>query len=87
MPANKALFLDRDGTVIIDQGYLNDPEGVEFLPGAMDALKEAESLGYKLVIITNQSGIGRGLVQEINLASIHQRMDDDLVQRFLWIPA
>lgn len=57
----KALFLDRDGTLIIDKVYLSDPTGVELIPGAADGLKRARSLGYQLFLFTNQSGIGRGL--------------------------
>ncbi|MBI4624330.1 MAG: HAD-IIIA family hydrolase [Verrucomicrobia bacterium] len=58
---SKALFLDRDGTLMLDKNYLADPAGVEILPGAADALRSARSLGYKLFLFTNQSGIGRGL--------------------------
>jgi D-glycero-D-manno-heptose 1,7-bisphosphate phosphatase len=57
----KALFLDRDGTLILDKVYLADPAGVELLPGAADALTLARTRGYKLFLFTNQSGIGRGL--------------------------
>lgn len=56
----KALFLDRDGTLIIDKDYLSDPAGVELIPGAAAALRRARSLGYRLFLFTNQSGIGRG---------------------------
>jgi D-glycero-D-manno-heptose 1,7-bisphosphate phosphatase len=56
----KALFLDRDGTLIIDKVYLADPAGVEVLPGAAAALRRARALGYLLFLFTNQSGIGRG---------------------------
>ncbi len=56
----KALFLDRDGTLIIDKHYLADPAGVELIPGALDGLSRARLLGYKLFMLTNQSGIGRG---------------------------
>ena len=57
---NKALFLDRDGTVIVDKVYLADPAGVELIPGAAEALGRARQLGYRLFLFTNQSGIGRG---------------------------
>lgn len=56
----KALFLDRDGTLIIDKVYLAEPAGVEIIPGAADGLRRARALGYKLFLFTNQSGIGRG---------------------------
>ncbi len=55
-----ALFLDRDGTLILDKDYLADPAGVELIPGAADALRRARALGYRLFLFTNQSGIGRG---------------------------
>jgi D-glycero-D-manno-heptose 1,7-bisphosphate phosphatase len=56
----KALFLDRDGTLILDRDYLADPAGVELIPGVTDALRRARGLGYLLFLFTNQSGIGRG---------------------------
>jgi D-glycero-D-manno-heptose 1,7-bisphosphate phosphatase len=56
----KALFLDRDGTIIHDRDYLCDPAGVELIPGAATALRRARELGYLLFLFTNQSGIGRG---------------------------
>lgn len=74
----KAVFLDRDGTIIIDKVYLNDPQQVEFLPGSIDGLKELKNAGYLLIVVTNQSGIARGLVQKENLEKIHQRMQEIL---------
>jgi D-glycero-D-manno-heptose 1,7-bisphosphate phosphatase len=56
----RALFLDRDGTLILDKDYLADPAGVELVPGAAGALRRARELGYLLFLFTNQSGIGRG---------------------------
>ncbi len=56
----RALFLDRDGTLILDKVYLADPAGVELIPGTADALRRARALGYRLFLFTNQSGIGRG---------------------------
>ncbi len=56
----RALFLDRDGTLIHDRDYLRDPAGVELIPGAGEALRQARDLGYLLFLFTNQSGIGRG---------------------------
>lgn len=58
---SKALFLDRDGTLIVDKVYLADPAGVELIEGVVAGLQRARSLGYKLFLFTNQSGIGRGL--------------------------
>ena len=57
---SKALFLDRDGTIIREKNYLSDPDGVELLPGAAEGLKEALERGYLLFLLTNQSGVGGG---------------------------
>lgn len=57
---SRALFLDRDGTLILDRDYLADPAGVRLLPGTAAALGRARDLGYLLFLFTNQSGIGRG---------------------------
>jgi D-glycero-D-manno-heptose 1,7-bisphosphate phosphatase len=56
----RALFLDRDGTLIVDKVYLADPAGVDLIPGTAAALRRARELGYRLFLLTNQSGIGRG---------------------------
>lgn len=60
MAKNKALLLDRDGVINIDHGYLYKTQAVDFLPGVFNVLRCAEALGFKLIIVTNQSGIGRG---------------------------
>ncbi|MBI5381854.1 MAG: HAD-IIIA family hydrolase [Opitutae bacterium] len=57
---DRALFIDRDGTLIIDKVYLADPAGVELFPGVAEGLQRARELGYRLFLFTNQSGIGRG---------------------------
>ncbi len=57
---NRAVFLDRDGTLIAEKNYLHRPEEVEIFPEAFPALKKLSAAGYKLVIVTNQSAIGRG---------------------------
>jgi D-glycero-D-manno-heptose 1,7-bisphosphate phosphatase len=64
----RALFLDRDGTIIAERGYLKDPSGIEILPGAVDALRKLAREGWKLIVVSNQSGVGRGLmtVEEMN---------------------
>ncbi len=73
---NKAFFLDRDDTLIKDFGYLDDPDKVELLEGVVDALKEIRHQGYKLLVITNQSGLTRGSVAVENLELIHQKISD-----------
>lgn len=59
MEKNKVVFLDRDGTINKDFGYVYDIEKLEFLDGVLEGLKKLNDNGYKLIIITNQSGIGR----------------------------
>ncbi len=73
---NKALFLDRDGTLIIDKDYLADPAGVELIPGVTEALKAARDLDYLLFLFTNQSGIGRGYYALEDAHACNQRMLD-----------
>lgn len=58
---NKTVFLDRDGTINVDYGYVYKIEDLQFIDGALEGLKILSDLGYKLIIITNQSGIGRGM--------------------------
>jgi D-glycero-D-manno-heptose 1,7-bisphosphate phosphatase len=70
----KAVFLDRDGTVIVDRGYLDNIEGIELLPGATGALKRLQQAGFLLVLVTNQSGIGRGYFGPETVARQHQRL-------------
>lgn len=67
---NAAIFFDRDGTIIEDKGYLNSPEQIEFIPGAVEAIKMLKEAGYKTVVITNQAGVARGLVTEDMLQTI-----------------
>ncbi len=73
--SRSALFLDRDGTLIIDVGYPRDPELVELVEGAADALRVLQR-DHALVIISNQSGIGRGLIREDEAAAVHTRVID-----------
>ena len=75
---SRALFLDRDGTLIIDRVYLSDPAGVELIVGAADGLRRARSLGFKLFLFTNQSGIGRGLHTIEDTRRVNARMEEML---------
>ena len=61
---NKAVFLDRDGTINVEKNYLYKIEEFQFLPGVIEGLKKFQSAGYLLIIITNQSGIARGYYTE-----------------------
>ena len=73
----KAIFLDRDDTIIKNISYLNDPNGVEFLPGAFEGLKKFYEQDYLLIIATNQSGVPRGLVELDNLHAIHRKIEQE----------
>ncbi len=73
-----AVFLDRDGTLIDDPGFLGDPTLVRLLPGVAGALALLREHGYRLVVITNQSGIGRGLLTEAQVAAVHHEIDRQL---------
>lgn len=70
---NPAVFLDRDGTVIVDRGYLADPKGVALIPGVVEALRRLSNAGYRLIFISNQSGIGRGLMSAGQSDAVHRR--------------
>lgn len=69
-----AVFLDRDGTVIEDTHYPRDPDKVRFIPGAVSALKKIQEKGYLLFIISNQSGVGRGIIQDHEFKAVHERL-------------
>lgn len=68
------VLLDRDGTLIVDRHYLADPEGVELLPGVGAGLRQMRQLGLGLVVITNQSGVGRGYFALEQVEQVHQRL-------------
>lgn len=79
--SNKAIFLDRDGTLIEDPGYLNHPEQVKLLEGVAEALIELRAMGYMLIVVTNQSAVARGIVSEKVLGEIHNRLRQLLTER------
>jgi D-sedoheptulose 7-phosphate isomerase len=74
MTRRRFVILDRDGTIIVERHYLSDPEGVELLPRVASGLRRLSTMGLGLVVITNQSGIGRRLFNTTQLALIHQRL-------------
>lgn len=73
-----AVFLDRDGTLISDPGYLSDPAQVALLPGVAAALRTLVSDGFALVVITNQSGIGRGLYSQSDFIAVQAELERQL---------
>ncbi len=80
LPAGPVLFLDRDGVVIADRNYLADPRDVVLLPGAARAMARARTCGFRLVGLSNQSGLGRGLFGPDSLAAVMDRMDELLAE-------
>jgi histidinol-phosphate phosphatase family protein len=70
------VFLDRDGTLIVEMGYLKDPERVSLEEGAVDALSMLQGRGHPLIVVSNQSGIGRGLLTEGDAHRVNQRVAD-----------
>jgi histidinol-phosphate phosphatase family protein len=77
---NRAVFLDRDGTIAEDVPYCSQVEDFHILPTVPEAVKLLNENGFKVVVITNQSGIARGYFTEETLAQIHQKMKDELMK-------
>ena len=78
---NKAIFLDRDGTINVEKNYLYRIEDFEFLPGVVDALRQLQRAGYLLIIVTNQSGIGRGYYSEDDFLKLNDWMGSTLKEQ------
>lgn len=70
----RAVFFDRDGTLIYDLGYPREPEKVRLLPGAGEALLELQRQGFCLVLVSNQSGVGRGLLSQEDVERVHRQV-------------
>ena len=75
MNSRRAAFLDRDGTIIQEAHYLADPDGVVLVPGAAAAMRRLADAGYALVVVTNQSGIARGLYSDKDFHAVQQRLE------------
>lgn len=76
-----AAFLDRDGTIIRDTGYLSDPDGVDLLEGAAEAIRLLNARAIPVIVVTNQSGIGRGLYTQADFEAVQQELDRQLAMR------
>ncbi len=85
MPKSPGIFLDRDGTVIHDTGYIGDPDLVEFLPAVLTALRRFQDAGYRLIVISNQSGIGRGVITQEQYELVARRIADRLSEHGIYI--
>ena len=90
--ADKAVFLDRDDTIIEDPGYISSPSQVKLLGGVAGALVQLRKMGYKLIVVTNQSAVARGIVTEAMLRKIHKRINELLkkdgahIDKFYYCP-
>lgn len=86
-----AVFLDRDGTLMEEAHYCSHPDQVRIIPGVPEALQALKAAGYRLVVITNQSGIGRGYYSEADFAAVQDRFfaltGPDLIDATYYCPA
>jgi D-glycero-D-manno-heptose 1,7-bisphosphate phosphatase len=77
----KAIFLDRDNTIIKDDGYFHDPNAIAFVPGAATGLLKLQRAGFLLVIVTNQSGVGRGYFPESDAIAVNEKVTELLKEQ------
>ena len=84
---NKAVFLDRDGTINKEVNYLYKPDDFVFIPGTIQAIKVFHELGYKVIVITNQAGVARGYYTEMDVKVLHEYLDDLLAAEATYIDA
>jgi histidinol-phosphate phosphatase family protein len=92
LPGRPGVLLDRDGTIIVDHGYVGSVERVEFIPGATAAIAKFNRAGLPVAVVTNQSGVARGLYSIDDVAKVHRYIADRLaadgahVDQFLYCP-
>ncbi len=82
---HKAVFVDRDGTINVDVHYLDDPDKFEMYPGVGEGVKKLKDSGFKIIIITNQSGIARGYFTEKQLSDVHERMKKEFQEFYVML--
>src|SRR6266700_8373321 len=87
---SRAVFVDRDGTIMHDADYCSDPKQVQIFPGIPEALRRLKAAGFKLIIITNQSGIGRGLITMEQYRAVEEKvlreLGPDLIEATYFCP-
>jgi D-glycero-D-manno-heptose 1,7-bisphosphate phosphatase len=76
VPQRRFVVLDRDGTILEEREYLSDPREAKLIPGVGAALRDLRKMGFGLVVITNQSGIGRGFFDHMQLARVHEQLQE-----------
>lgn len=77
---NKAIFLDRDGTINVDKGYVHRIEDLQFIENVPEAIGMMKQLGYLVIVLSNQSGVARGYFGEQEVEQLHQFMNEQLAQ-------
>ncbi|MHC4948492.1 MAG: D-glycero-alpha-D-manno-heptose-1,7-bisphosphate 7-phosphatase [Planctomycetota bacterium] len=91
----RAVFLDRDNTLMVGDGDLGDPDGIRLRPGVADGLRRLRGAGYRLVVVTNQPGVANGRFTEADVDAVHERLaslvdeeagTDGLIDRFYFCP-
>ncbi|MFT5286463.1 MAG: D-glycero-D-manno-heptose 1,7-bisphosphate phosphatase [Planctomycetota bacterium] len=80
MMLRKAVFLDRDGTINVEVDYLSDPAQLKLIPGAAEAIRELNRSKFEVIVVTNQSGIARGMLDIVKLDQIHERLREMLAE-------
>ena len=79
--ATKAVFIDRDGTLNIDHGYIDTPEELQLYPGVPEGIQLLKENGFLIIVVTNQSGIGRGFFCHETVGKIHEKLRQDLSKK------
>lgn len=74
-PGRAAVFLDRDGTITVEKGYVTLPDDLELIPGAADAIRALNDNGILVIVVSNQAGVARGLMTERDLALVHEALE------------
>lgn len=87
MTPRPAVFIDRDGTILVEKEYLADPAGVELTPDALDAMRSLRDAGFALVVVTNQSGIARGLYSLGQYRAVERRLNELFAEAGLAVDA
>ena len=80
MKANRAVFLDRDGVLMEDHNYVGDVDRVVVIQAAVPALQRLQAAGYKLFVVTNQSGVGRGYFTHEHVKQVHAHLDEQFAK-------
>jgi len=80
MSGSPVVALDRDGTIIVERNYLADPDGVELLPGAPEGIRRLRELGCTILVVSNQSGVGRGFFDLATVERVNARMAELLAR-------